>query len=202
MTPRLRGGWALWWRDMFGASLPLMLMALLALGTWWLVRHAPKMPQRVAAAAPGHDPDYRLEKFELERFDASGQLALTLRGQRLRHYPDTDELSIDVLHLTAQGRQAQQVEASASAAWVSAKGEQVRLEGSADVMHRAPGSEPVRIRGEQLLLNTRNHDVRADQPVQVIQGRNEFNADALMFDGTQQLLTLHGPARAVFQPQH
>jgi hypothetical protein len=36
MTPVLRQGW-----EKFSLYLPVILMGLLALGTWWLVRNAP-----------------------------------------------------------------------------------------------------------------------------------------------------------------
>ena len=199
---RGRSGWAQWLRELSGASLPLLLMALLALGTWWLVRHAPKPPRAAAAAAPVHEPDYRLENFQAERFDASGQRVLTFGGQRLRHYPDTDEFSIDALQLAADTPEGRHLRATAREARIGRRGERVELAGQASIISEAPGQVPVRIRSEHLLVQTRSHDVRADKPVWVTQGANEFSAEALEFDGASRVLTLRGPARAVFQPQH
>jgi len=198
---RGRSAWRLWLRDLFGASLPLLLMALLALGTWWLVKHAPSAPQARPTSAPTHDPDYRLENFQAERFDAAGNLAVTLRGQRLRHYPDTDELNIDVLNLQATGVDGRRLSAVAQQAWVSQQAQSVRLEGQAHVTSSAKGTQPIDIISEHLLVQTHSHDVRADKPVQVTQGHNRFQADSLEFDGQTRVLTLHGPARAVFLPQ-
>jgi lipopolysaccharide export system protein LptC len=198
---RNRAAWRLWLRDLFGASLPLLLMALLAVGTWWLVKHTPSAPRASAPAAPTHEPNYRLENFQAERFDAQGHLALTLSGLRLRHYPDTDEISIDTMQLHGTGPNGRLVEALAQEAWVSSKAQLVRLQGHASVLSTAAdGSEPVRISGEQLLLEPSTHNVRADKPVLVTQGRNQFEADALDFDGQTQILNLRGPARAVFMP--
>lgn len=200
--PRGRSGWAHWLRELSGASLPLLLMALLALGTWWLVRHAPRPPRAAPVAAPTHEPDYRLENFQAERFDASGERVLTFDGQRLRHYPDTDAFSIDLLRLRATAPDGRELRASAREALVGRRGQSVELAGQASITASAPGQEPVLIRSEHLRVQTRSQDVRADKPVQVTQGRNEFSADALDFDGATRVLTLRGPARAVFVPQH
>ena len=43
------------------AYLPLLLMALLALGTWWLVRNTPTVPQPKPALPPRHEPDYTMQ---------------------------------------------------------------------------------------------------------------------------------------------
>ena len=43
MTPVMRQGW-----EKFSLYLPIILMGMLALGTWWLVRNA---PAPIAAAA-------------------------------------------------------------------------------------------------------------------------------------------------------
>ncbi|MDY0106413.1 MAG: LPS export ABC transporter periplasmic protein LptC, partial [Giesbergeria sp.] len=53
MTMGLRHAW-----DRFSLYLPVLLMGLLALGTWWLVRNAPQVQVPRPASAPRHEPDY------------------------------------------------------------------------------------------------------------------------------------------------
>jgi lipopolysaccharide export system protein LptC len=53
MTPVLRQGW-----EKFSLYLPIILMGMLALGTWWLVRNAPAPV--AAAAGPQQSPPARL----------------------------------------------------------------------------------------------------------------------------------------------
>ena len=38
--------------------LPIILTAAVALGTYWLVRNAPKLLEPTAKAAPTHEPDF------------------------------------------------------------------------------------------------------------------------------------------------
>ena len=72
-----------------------MLMALLAAGTWWLVRNAPTFEPPRAAPPPRHEPDYVMRGFVVQRFAADGALRTQIEGDTLRHYPDTDTLEID-----------------------------------------------------------------------------------------------------------
>lgn len=194
-----RTGWS-WVKGLFGASLPLLLMGVIALGTWWLVRHAPRQPTAAVTAEAQHVPDYRLENFEAERFDASGQRVVTLRGQHLQHFQDTQDARIDTLALQGTLPDGRAVTADARQAWMDDEGVHVRLQGQAHVSSTVPGQAPVRFEGEQLELETRRHDVTADKPARVAQGANTFEADAMRFDGVARVLTLTGPARAVFTP--
>jgi lipopolysaccharide export system protein LptC len=201
-APRLgtpRTGWR-WVSGLFVAAWPLLLMALLAVGTWWLVRHAPRQPDTPTTAPVRHVPDYRLENFEAERFDTGGQRVLILRGQHLQHFQDTQDVRIDTLALQGHLPDGRAITADARQAWMDDQGVQIRLEGQAQVSSRLPGAEPIQFRGEQLALHTRRHDVTANQPAQVEQGRNRFQAQAMHFDGVARVLTLTGPARAQFMP--
>src|SRR3954451_24775169 len=72
--PQLRPAWPLRVRDALSAYLPLLLMALLALATWWLVKTTPTAPVLPDEVPLRHDPDYTMSQFALERFDAAGRL--------------------------------------------------------------------------------------------------------------------------------
>ena len=50
--------------------LPLVLMALLASGTWWLVKNTPLLDAPGELAPPRHVSDYRMNNFELQRIGA------------------------------------------------------------------------------------------------------------------------------------
>lgn len=201
-VPKRRSvAWGTWMRELFGASLPLLLMALLALGTWWLVKNAPRGSRQAEAKEAQHLPDYRLEGFTLKRYNPNGQLAVTLQGERLKHFPDDDSLEIDTLNLEALGIDGRRTVAVARQAQVSRGGSLVVLKGSAHITSQTPGSPPVEFTGEQLHLDVDKRRVWAEQPVRVRQGLSEFSADAFEFDEGTRQLQLTGPARAVFAPQ-
>ena len=45
------------------AYLPLLLMVLLALGTWWLVQNTPRPDLPGEVVAHRHEPDYTMQGF-------------------------------------------------------------------------------------------------------------------------------------------
>ena len=81
--------------DAASAYLPLLLMALLALGTWWLVKNTPLFDIDRAPAPLRHEPDYTMSQFMVQRFAPDGAMRVQIEGDLMRHYPDTDTLEID-----------------------------------------------------------------------------------------------------------
>ena len=75
--------------------LPLILTAALALGTYWLVRNAPKLLEPAPKEAPAHEPDFFMRRFVVKSFQPNGDLRTEIFGKEGRHYPDTDTLEID-----------------------------------------------------------------------------------------------------------
>ena len=55
---RLRGAW-----ERVTVYLPVMLMALMALGTYWLARNTPALGIPEAQRPATHDPDYFMRGF-------------------------------------------------------------------------------------------------------------------------------------------
>ena len=89
--------------DLASAYLPLVMMAVLAGGTWWLVRNAPIVEGPRKASAPRHEPDYVMTRFIVQRFAADGSLRTQIEGDTLRHYADDDTLEIDAARIRAIG---------------------------------------------------------------------------------------------------
>src|SRR3954453_14721651 len=67
-------------RELLGAYLPLLLMALLALGTWWLVKNTPRPVVSSDESAVRHDPDYEMHDFAITRFGPDGRATLRIEG--------------------------------------------------------------------------------------------------------------------------
>lgn len=197
---RTQPAWSERVRSLVGTTLPLMLMAMLALGTWWLIRHAPDAAAPQAPRSAQHVPDYRLERFTLQRYAASGQRMLHIEGQALRHFPDNDELEIDTVNLVATGAQGRDTHATAREAIASGDGSRVQLVGGVEVISSDSSGQTVLLRGEHIDVLVNEQVLLADKPVRVHQGDSEFRADGLRLDQSTGQLTLIGPARAVFQP--
>ena len=71
---------------------PLVLMLALALLTFWLERTVRE--EQAHPSQRRHDPDYRVEKFVVTKFNAAGDLESTLSAAEMVHYPDDDSTEL------------------------------------------------------------------------------------------------------------
>ena len=198
----LRHAW-----DRLSIYLPVLLMGLLALGTWWLVRNAPAPLLPTTERAPTHQPDYVMKGFAVKSFDGTGRLQSEVKGAVGRHYPDTDTLEIDQVHMRSTTPQGRVTVATANRALSNADGTEVQLFGNAIVTREplparpgAPAQPRLEFRGEFLHAYTQTERVRSDQPVTLTRGNDRFTADGMDYDNLDQVLQLRGRVRGVLQP--
>ena len=195
-------------RSWEGATLylPVILMGLLALGTWWLVRNAPQAAAPALAVAPKHEPDYFMSDFSVKNFDATGRLQSEVQGRLARHFPDDDTLDIDGAQMRSLAPNGRLTRASAKRALTNADGSEVQLFDDAvvtrEAMALARGRSLPRLefRGEFLHAWPQTERVKSNQPVAISRGRDRFTADAMEYDNLAQVLQLHGRVRGVLMP--
>ena len=73
--------------DRLSIYLPVMLMGLLALGTYWLVRITPTTSAPEPEQQVRHEPDYFMRTFSVKTFNEKGQLQSEVNGIEGRHFP-------------------------------------------------------------------------------------------------------------------
>ena len=108
--------------DRVSIYLPIMLMGLLALGTYWLARNTSPAPSPVAGQATTHEPDYFMSGFSVRNFEPGGRLKTEIHGVEARHYPDTDTLEIDQPRIRAYNEEGVVTTATAKRALSNADG--------------------------------------------------------------------------------
>lgn len=185
--------------DLASAYLPLVMMAVLAGGTWWLVRNAPIVEGLRTASAPRHEPDYVMTRFIVQRFAADGSLRTQIEGDALRHFADDDTLEIDAARIRAIGDNGTVTLASARKALSNGDGSEVQLLGDARVTRPATGKEAaVEFRGEFLHAFRNIEQVRSHLPVVVTQGASVVRADGMVYDNLARVVDLKGRSSATF----
>ncbi len=199
--PRHGLPWFLRLRESLSAYLPLLLMALLALATWWLVKNSPQPPAAAAAKAVSTEPDAVMSRFTLERFDAAGQLKLRIVGAELRHFPDTDRVEIEQARIVAYAPDGRITRAQAARVRGQADGSELQLDGGAEVVSTDAQGAPLVIRSETLLAYLLLDRVQAPKPVLVQHGGAELRASGLLYDHARKKLDLSGAVKAVLQPR-
>jgi lipopolysaccharide export system protein LptC len=182
------------------AYLPVLLMAVLALGTWWLVKNTPQPDGNTPAVALRHVPDYTMSRFTVQRFGPDGHLRVRIEGEALRHYPDTDVIEVDNARLHAYAPDGGETVATARTAVSNGDGSEVQLFGGAHVVRNQPGEAPIDFRGEFLHAFLNIEKVRSNQPVVITQAGAEMHADSLDYDNLDRLVLLNGRVRATLLP--
>ena len=197
----LRAPWGSRLLQLASTYLPMLLMGLLALGTWWLVKSTPLANVEAQLAPPRHVPDYTMNNFTVQRFGPDGAMRVQIEGDVLRHYPDTDTIEIDNARIRAIAPDGRVTVASARRALANADASEVQLTGGATVLREASGKdEAIEFRGEFLHALQNIERLRSHLPVTVLRGRSQVAADAMEYDNLARVLQLKGRIRAEFSP--
>lgn len=193
--------WHLRLRETLSAYLPILLMAALALATWWLVKNSPKPPGEVAPRAVSAEPDYTMSGFALERFAPDGRLMLRIEGAQMRHYPATDRIEIDGAQIQAWSPEGRLTRASAARAIGTGDGSELQLLGGAEVVGEDAAGVPLLMRSEFLHAFFIDERVESDRPVLVRHGATELRAAGLLYAHASQRLELKGPLKVTLTPR-
>ena len=188
-------------RNGLSAALPLLLMLVLAVGSWWLVRNAPQPLEPRPAAALRVEPDYTMTGFVMQRFAADGRLRVQIEGQEMRHLPAAGRLEIQGATLRAYSPEGKETVATAQRALADDDSTEVQLMGGARVQTRSANGQPAVLEGEHLLLYPKERRVRSEQPVRVKLGEDTLVAATLDYREDTGVLEFTGPSRGVFAPR-
>ena len=195
----VRGAW-----DQVSIYLPIILMGLIALGTYWLARNTPVFSLPEAARPARHDPDYYMREFSVKTFDADGSLKTEVFGSEARHYPDTDTLEIDKPMIRAYNARGGLTVATATMALTNADGSEMQLTGDAVVKREAikgaAEAPPLELRGEFLHIFVNSEQVKSHKPVTLIRGGDTFSADRMEFENVGRVVELEGRVRGTLHP--
>jgi len=200
-APRVAMPWHLRLREALASYLPILLMAALALATWWLVKVSPRPPGEAAPRAVSSEPDYTMNGFALERFAPDGRLVLRIEGAQLRHFPATDRIEIDGAQIQAWSPEGRVTRARAARAVGTGDGSELQLLGGAEITGEDAAGVPLLMRGEFLHAFFIEERVQSDQPVLVRHGATELRAAALLYTHAAQRLELKGPLQVVLEPR-
>jgi lipopolysaccharide export system protein LptC len=205
-TARLSAGWQ-WSRrawDRVAIYLPVILMGLMALGTYWLARNTPNFlggadtQRRVT-----HEPDYFMRGFSVKTFDANGRLKTEVFGTEARHYPDTDTMEIDNPRIRSYNATGELTTATALHGISNADGSEVQLMGNAIVTREpnpARGTPRMQLRSEFIHAFVNTERVKSHQPVEIIRGNDRFTADSMDYDNLERVMDLQGRVRGILVP--
>ena len=189
--------------DRLALYLPLVVMAVLALGSWTLVRSLPGVPVNAHNGTPREDPDYSLGRFSVKVMDPSGRLKQLITGDAARHYPHTDELHIDEVRVQAVGDSDAHFHVRAHQGMATGDSELITLLGDAVAVRQADARAPhTELRGSRFVIRSREDRLLSSEPVDILRGQDRFSALTLDFNSRTGEYALRGQVRATLAPRH
>lgn len=197
----IRAAW-----DRLSLYLPVILMAVLALGTYWLVRSTPMLMVPEPEAPVRHEPDYFMRKFSVKTFDGAGRLKSEVWGTDARHFPDTDTLEIDMVRIRSFNEEGRLTTATANRALTNGDATEVQLFGNARVVREpvvdksGQTQSRMEFRGEFLHAFMDTERVKSHKPVELLRGSDQFTADTMDFDNLDRVMQLKGRVKGILVP--
>lgn len=192
--------------DRLSIYLPLMLMGLLALGTYWLVRSTPLFEPDLPEQAQRRDPDYQIERFTMKTFDGNGRLKNEVFGVQARHYPHTDTLEIDQVRIRSYNQRGFMTVATARRAIANNDATEVQLMGDARVVREATVDRSgavlprVSFSGEFLHAFLDDERIKSHKPVELVRGGDRITAESLDYSNFDQVMEMRGRVRGTLLP--
>lgn len=188
--------------DKLSVYLPMVVMALLASGSWWLVRSMPELLTPTANKPVRQEPDYRLADFSVKSFDANGRLTREVSGDTAQHYPATEVLHIEQVRIYAQGESGTQMNARAVQGIATDDGKQVTLIGDAYAIQHPHDTTPqVELRGTRLVALPDEDRLVSSDPVHITRDRDVFTAETMDFNSNTGAYVLQGRVRGTLAPK-
>lgn len=185
-----------------GALLPLAILLLLAMLTFWLDRTVELHGSRVAGPV-AHEPDYTVDHFVIVRLSESGDPHYRLSAARMVHFPDDDSshLQAPILVQTQPGKPETRV--SAKRGIVSSDGKEIGLYESVELFkagEKSPHGLPADIRVRTEYLRVVPDMDTADTPLRVVieQGRTVLTGTGMAFDNRYRRIELQSAVTGVF----
>ncbi len=165
-------------------ALVLTLIAILALGSFWLLevmrRSGDETPQKPGADAS----DYTVDQFTFLRLSEQGQIRYELSGDTLTHYlNDTYKIAAPVVH--ALSAHAAPVVMKAKNALVDDVARKIHMYHDVKLDRAAQGkSERLHVNSEYLMILPDDNIIKTDKPVEIELGRSRLTGVGMFVNNT------------------
>ena len=178
---------------------PLALVVALALLSFWL-----EQAGRIQEPHPSlrrHDPDYVIDKLQIQDFDKDGRASSTLSAARMVHFPDDDSTELVLPRVVDQKINKPRMTLSADRGATNQAGDEVFLYDNV-VLVREAGADlsEARVQTDFLHIIRPRSLVRSDRAVSITEEGRALTGRGLEYDNETREMRLLADVRARFEP--
>ena len=186
--------------DRLTATVPLILVTLLAALTFWLERMV-QPSGRAPGAVSRHEPDYIVEKLSAVSMNEKGAAAYTLSAVKMMHYPDDDATILTSPRFVSYGTAKSPVTVTASEAVVSSNGQHVYFQDDVTVTRAAHEalSELV-VRTDFLHVIPDQNIAKTDRTVTITDASTTVTAVGFEINSETRIMKLQSRVRGTYDP--
>ncbi len=186
----MREGFALW--------LPMTLLVMLALLTFWIDQSVKEAGSRNGINL--EEPDSIVESFLAVSTDAAGVPRYRLTADKLSHFSGNKLTSLDKPTLTQFHEKQGEIRISSSKASVTPDGEKVVFSGQVNLLRPAvAGTREMTMQTSYLEVHTGKSEAFTGQPVVIRQPGMQITAAGLHLFADTRVLKLKGRVKAQYQ---
>ena len=159
----------------------IILALIIAVAAGWFFQQQGEVTPPVSMAAP--DVDYEATEIKAVQTNDEGETEYELTAEALTHNPETnlDEMSGITMNWEPSAESRYIIEAGTAA--ISQQTGDLSLSGGFSLISEGskdtPDVEPIKVTGSTLKGKTKSGKVYSDDPVQVVQGMNRFEASSM-----------------------
>ncbi|MBY0573982.1 MAG: LPS export ABC transporter periplasmic protein LptC [Undibacterium sp.] len=197
--------------DRLRVWLMVALLALLALGSFWIVEVIRRNSvQQSESRKERTEPDYFVEGFNFVRLSQSGQTNYRVTGDKLIHYPQEDEFEITQPRIVGIDQEKTPMRIRADKAIVKQKvktdansraEDQIHLYDNVEVDRtKTTVSESTNLRTKYLMLLPDSEKMSSDKEVQITLPRGKISALGMQANNATHTIELLKKVHMEFEP--
>jgi lipopolysaccharide export system protein LptC len=176
--------------------IPLVAMAALAGGTYWLLQSSLPSSKETAEQPKRHTADYFADNFSVSELDTTGTTQYRLTAKSMVHYEDDENSDLTLPAMRMFQPQKPQVTATALRGTVNADVSVVDLYDNARILRAAGFGDPQMQADSQHFRVLVNDDViETEKPVRLQRGPSVMTANGMNYNNVSREMKLYGNVR-------
>lgn len=177
---------------------PLILLALLAVMSFWLDRKVQPQAHRPDGSTR-HDPDFIIEGFSAVKMNPDGTRRYALAAKRLVHFPDDNSTQLELPRLVYFDYERSPVTIRSETADAEQGGDDVYFRGDVQIIRSAyAGNAELGVFTSFLHVIPDRDVAKTDKPVRMVEGNSTASSVGLEFNNVSREIKLLSEVKASY----